>query len=51
MYEGMNREWHDGEWWHEAKVGRWMADMPVQWVGPLPRSWGRNRKWNSTCER
>jgi hypothetical protein len=29
-------EWHDGAWWHEAKVGRWMADDPVQWVGPLP---------------
>lgn len=29
-------EWHDGAWWHEAKVGRWMAGDPVQWVGPLP---------------
>jgi hypothetical protein len=30
-------EWHDGAWWHEAKVGRWMADDPVQWVGsPWP---------------
>lgn len=29
-------EWHDGAWWHEAKVGRWMACDPVQWVGPLP---------------
>lgn len=30
-------EYHDGAWWHEAKVGRWMADNPVQWVGPLER--------------
>lgn len=29
-------EWHDGAWWHPAKVGRWMAGDPVQWVGPLP---------------
>lgn len=29
-------EWHAGAWWHVAKVGRWMADDPVQWVGPLP---------------
>lgn len=29
-------EFHDGAWWHMAKVGRWMADDPVQWVGPLP---------------
>lgn len=29
-------EWVDGAWWHMAKVGRWMASDPVQWVGPLP---------------
>jgi hypothetical protein len=29
-------EFHDGQWWHMQKVGRWMADDPVQWVGPLP---------------
>lgn len=29
-------EWVDGAWWHITKVGRWMADDPVQWVGPLP---------------
>jgi hypothetical protein len=29
-------EWHAGAWWHIARVGRWMADDPVQWVGPLP---------------
>jgi hypothetical protein len=29
-------EWYAGDWWHEAKVGRWMAGNPAQWVGPLP---------------
>lgn len=29
-------EWYAGVWWHMARVGRWMADDPAQWVGPLP---------------
>lgn len=36
-------EWHDGAWWHEAKVGRWMAADPVQWVGPLPERIGMKK--------
>jgi hypothetical protein len=26
-------EWYAGAWWHLQRVGRWMADDPVQW-GP-----------------
>lgn len=29
-------EWHKGEWWHPERVSRWTADVPPQWVGPLP---------------
>lgn len=29
-------EWSDGAWWHPAKVARWCALDPLQWVGPLP---------------
>jgi hypothetical protein len=29
-------EWHALAWWHLERVARWMADDPVQWVGPLP---------------
>jgi hypothetical protein len=29
-------EWHAGAWWHLQRIGRWLADDPVQWVGPLP---------------
>jgi hypothetical protein len=37
-------EWYAGAWWHMAKVGRWMADDPVQWVGPLPERIGGKPK-------
>lgn len=29
-------EFKDGEWWHMDFIGRWSADEPLQWVGPLP---------------
>jgi len=28
--------WDEGSWWFELKVGKWGADTPAQWVGPLP---------------
>ncbi len=39
-------EWKKGEWWHQSQVGRWTANVPVQWVGPLPGRKGSERVGN-----
>ncbi len=36
-------EWFSGEWWHAERVGRWSADIPAQWVGPLPAKRAANK--------
>jgi hypothetical protein len=36
-------DWKDGAWWHSSLTGRWMANDPVQWVGPFPDRLPKNK--------
>jgi hypothetical protein len=29
-------DWNEANGWHLRGVCKWNADLPVQWVGPLP---------------
>ncbi len=29
-------EWHQNQWWHSERVGKWPDLVPAKWVGPLP---------------
>lgn len=41
-------DWNAARGWHMAGVCKWNADVPTQWIGPLPARKHEGRKGSET---